>query len=324
MRILLYVSQLVKCAQKTYVLLIFLYVMFPIYGTHISELSYDVVQNICKYIDCWQDINNFGFTCRYFDELVTKFEKPIFVNCCLKRETTQSCNDFLKSIFHLLQRIVQRQGYNPIFLTLAHNELSEDVPAFHNFITSCIESDVKQYLFELNIGMNGIVDLPQNFNQLHALQLLQIHACSYIYGDLGPSLQQEALELISTMTWLQELNISNNKISKLPESFSNLVNLRRCFLSFNNLTAKSLSLCSTFKNLQTLHICGNALTLEAVFRVLPHWPEIKKVEAAYIERGNMGSVEQQVFESISPEVEITVAYHSKYKCHINHAGNLVL
>jgi len=291
---------------------------------HIIDFSADVIQNICNYLDCWQDINNFGRTCKNFDEIVTHPEKPICVNCCLKRQTNQSSKDFLDGVIHLLCRIVQRKGRNPILLTLAHNQLSDDVPAFYDFIKQCTESDVVDFLVEFNIGMNGLVDLPQNLTQLHSLQSLQIHSCTYGLDGSDSNLLPKSLELISTMTWVKELNISNNNISELPASFANLVQLRRCFLSCNNLTQKSLSLCKTFKYLRELHVCYNAVTLEEIFRLCPHWPDIKEIEAAYLEKGDMALIEQDIFARISPHVEITIAYPSRYKCQINEVGSLDL
>ncbi|XP_067934863.1 uncharacterized protein [Watersipora subatra] len=83
-------------------------------------------------------------------------------------------------------------------------------------------------LEELDLSCNPINELPDSFIQLQKLKVLRITGNSVLSIPFG---LQTVPEVVTKLTSLEELDLSNNRINELPDSLGSLKSLRKLNLS---------------------------------------------------------------------------------------------
>ena len=115
----------------------------------------------------------------------------------------------------------------------------------------CARDEIWNYRLMKEFPDYRLLNLKNETSKKEIYQLL--HSLVQLRNEL------KRKESIYKLYNLQKLDLSNKKLTKIPENLGNLVNLRTLDLSNNNLTKIPTSL-GNLVNLQTLYLYGNSLT----------------------------------------------------------------
>ncbi len=123
----------------------------------------------------------------------------------------------------------------------------------------------------LDLSHSGLERLPNLFSNLQNLKIL-------LLGNNRLGKAPDSLEVLSGLTALERLDLSNNQLSEVPYSLRGLQNLRNVRLSGNRLETVPPSW-KEWRRLQTLNLSDNQLTLpsfEGLANVLGLlWPRLE-------------------------------------------------
>ncbi|MEA5479232.1 COR domain-containing protein [Pseudanabaena galeata UHCC 0370] len=119
----------------------------------------------------------------------------------------------------------------------------------------------------LDLSCNDIVDIPSSISQLRNLQMLSLH-------DNNIDIILDALftepSYSSFLNSLEILDLSNNKIDKLPRSIGNLLNLKSLDISSNKIQSIPREILELPK-LQWINLDNNPLTLNIPQEISSSW-----------------------------------------------------
>ena len=235
------------------------------------------IWQICSYLENWQEINNLGITCKQLDCLVTIPLKALIIRGGLRRDQ-QSCRDFLCTIHHIIARIAARDGNNLIELRMGFNKLSDNEVLLQKFFESLAFAKISHTIRYLDLSDNGLTKIPEPCVQLVNLGTL------YLQGN---KLKADDIPSLEHMKQLQVLCLADNRLSRLPLGISSLPALRELGVNDNELTKDVLPYFEASAKLEKLDISCNLFTLADVVRALKSSRHIKKLDARYLDVGDL-------------------------------------
>ena len=235
------------------------------------------IWQICAYLESWQEINNLGIACKQLDCLVTIPLKPLAIYGGLCRKQ-RSCRDFLCMVYHIIARMAARDGNNVVELQICLNELSEDEILLKKLFESLAFAKVSHTIKCLNLSCNGLTKIPEPCVRMANLETLYLEDNKLTADDI-PSLEH--------MKQLQVLRLGGNRLSRLPLGISSLPALRELSINGNELTKDVLPYFENCAKLVKLDISSNLLTLADVARALKSSQHIKKLEAQFLDAGDL-------------------------------------
>jgi hypothetical protein len=133
--------------------------------------------------------------------------------------------------------------------------------AFEGICNNFPYSSTASYSFE-----HSMRRLPHSINWVHVAEdslqlypLLNYFPCIKALVAHGIQISNSTLPLISKHTYLQLLDIGNNRISSLPEAFWNLTKLKELYVGYNQFTSLAERI-GNLTQLQTLDLGNNQLS----------------------------------------------------------------
>ena len=160
-------------------------------------------------------------------------------------------------VLEFLQAILN----HPDNIDINKNELSKQIDYYSNL-------SEKGMIDYLSLNKCDIKSLPSNLNQLGKLRgflkASQSEKDPYDWDEEASSINfsqnkiSNVPESISNIETLEILNLDNNLLESLPETIGNLINLKSLSLSNNHLT-KIPDTIGNLKNLKALNLANNQL-----------------------------------------------------------------
>jgi hypothetical protein len=212
----------------------------------------------------WKTVNTLASTCQLLDRRVNVLGLKISINAIYSRERkTESVASFLSQVIHVTNRMVHREGYNPIYICLPLNSLADDMAAFQKFLETCAQQPIVAQLKGLDLWANELEEMPEAITQLHNLESLILE---------GNRLGDKIITQVSALHSLKILHLGFNRIQKLDPAFVKLKNLQILVLSQNALQSDALAVLSQFENLEELTISRNFISEEEIIKSFKKLP----------------------------------------------------
>ncbi|KAE9619950.1 putative non-specific serine/threonine protein kinase [Lupinus albus] len=133
------------------------------------------------------------------------------------------------------------------FLDLSYNQLEGKIP-------ECIDSLVQ--LTDLKLGNNALVGaIPHSLGNLSNLESLDLRNNEYLFAN--------DLEWVSTLSYLEDLDLSNSNLSQVVDILSPITNLPflgnvdLAYCGLHQFNMKSIPLINSSNSLRTLNLEGN-------------------------------------------------------------------
>lgn len=125
-----------------------------------------------------------------------------------------------------------------------------------------------QNLESLTLSQNKLIELPKEIEQLQKLKILSLHQNSPL---------KKFPEAITEIPSIVDLRMNECNLLEIPEEIAQLQGLHNLSLSYNSIKKLPNSF-SQLKNLKTLKLSGNPLDLVEIFELILALPKIKMVE----------------------------------------------
>jgi hypothetical protein len=212
----------------------------------------------------WKTVNILASTCQLLDRRVNVLGLKISINAINSRaREKESVALFLSKVIHVTNRMIHREGYNPIYIRLPLNSLADDMIAFQKFLETCAQHPIVTRLKGLDLWANELEEMPEAITRLHNLEVLILD---------GNRLGDKIITQISALHSLKILYLCLNGIQKLDPAFANLKNLQILTLTQNDLRSDALAVLSQFENLEELAISRNFISQEEIIKSFKKLP----------------------------------------------------
>lgn len=212
----------------------------------------------------WKTINILASTCQLLDRRVNVLGLKISINAINSRERgKESVASFLSKVIHVTNRMIHREGYNPIYIRLPLNSLADDMTAFQKFLETCAQHPIVTRLKGLDLWANELEEMPEAITRLHNLEVLILD---------GNRLGDKIITQVSALHSLKMLYLCLNGIQKLDPAFVKLKNLQILVLTQNYLQSDALAVLSQFENLEELAISRNFISQEEIIKSFKKLP----------------------------------------------------
>lgn len=212
----------------------------------------------------WKTVNILASTCQLLDRRVNVLGLKISIDAIDSREREkESVASFLSRVIHVTNRMIHREGYNPIYICLPLNSLADDMAAFRKFLETCAQHPIVAQLKGLDLWANELEEMPEAITQLHNLESLILE---------GNRLGDKIITQVSALHSLKMLYLGLNGIQKLDPAFVKLKNLQILVLSQNALQSDALAVLSQFENLEELAISRNFISEEEIIKSFKKLP----------------------------------------------------
>ena len=147
----------------------------------------------------------------------------------------------------------------------------------------------------LNASRNELEELCLRLFQIASLEILDVSQ-NLLTSLPGPDLSEttssessssDAIERCNwwLCTWLKELNVSHNYLTRLPETFGDVLHLRKLIVSDNKISTLAKSL-SRVRFLEDVDLSGNCLGSAGINSNLEHLP--KSIQKLKVSGNNFG------------------------------------
>ena len=207
----------------------------------------------------WKYINFSGRTCRLLDQRMTIPGKPIKI---VFPHIDKPDTAYLTQCFHVLKRMADRDGYNPITIIFFWFQFETCMSAVQQFFDNCARTPICAKVKILNLEGCNMTTLPSGITKMQELEDLNLAG-----NSVGNCTQQIAL-----LRRLKKLNLSRTKLEKLDPSIIHLQNLKILKLNDNKLSDDVLPLITQLKNLEELGLFYSGVTYRGIINNFKNWP----------------------------------------------------